>query len=77
MAESKVRKQPQKNNAIASKRAPAQVAAMSAAGSSQETSGTPHDSIRRRAYELFEVRGKAHGLDQQDWHRAEREILNR
>jgi hypothetical protein len=70
MAESKVRKQPQKNNAIVSKRAPAQVAAMSVSGPSQDT-------IRERAFQLYLARGKQHGLDQQDWHRAEREILNR
>lgn len=31
--------------------------------------------IARRAYELFEERGREHGHDQEDWLRAEQEIL--
>ncbi len=34
-----------------------------------------HELIARRAYELFEARGFAHGHDQEDWHRAKDEIL--
>ena len=37
---------------------------------SQETS-----RIRERAYELYEVGGRKPGHDQQDWLRAEQEIL--
>jgi hypothetical protein len=33
------------------------------------------DQIRRRAYELFEERGRLEGFDQEDWVRAETEIL--
>ncbi len=33
------------------------------------------DAIGRRAYELFEARGFAHGHDHEDWIRAESEIL--
>ena len=33
------------------------------------------DQIRRRAYELFEERGRLEGFDQEDWVRAEAEIL--
>jgi DUF2934 family protein len=37
----------------------------------------PSDSkIRERAYELYEHRGCEPGQDEQDWFRAEREILN-
>jgi HSP20 family protein len=35
------------------------------------------DLIARRAYELFEARGGTHGHDQEDWLRAESEILLR
>ena len=34
------------------------------------------DMIRERAYELYEKRGREPGRDEQDWLRAEREILN-
>jgi hypothetical protein len=32
--------------------------------------------IRARAYELYESRGREPGQDEQDWFRAEQEILN-
>jgi len=32
-----------------------------------------HDAIARRAYELYEARGCAHGCDLDDWLQAERE----
>ena len=35
------------------------------------------DIIRERAYELYESRGRESGQDEQDWLRAEREILKR
>ncbi len=31
--------------------------------------------IRLRAYQLFEERGRAHGHHQEDWLRAEQEVL--
>jgi hypothetical protein len=34
----------------------------------------PHEEIARRAYELFEQRGQAHGHDVEDWLRAEDEL---
>jgi len=37
---------------------------------SQETA-----RIRERAYELYEIGGREHGHDEQDWLRAEQEIL--
>ena len=35
------------------------------------------EEIRRRAYELFELRAGAPGSDQEDWLRAESEVLGR
>ena len=35
------------------------------------------EEIRRRAYELFEVRGGQEGCELEDWLRAEEEILAR
>ena len=35
------------------------------------------DRIRERAYELYESRGREPGQDEQDWLRAEQEILKR
>ena len=34
------------------------------------------DQIRRRAYELFEERGRTPGFENEDWLRAEHEIRN-
>jgi hypothetical protein len=36
-----------------------------------------HDRIRDRAYELYESRGRESGQEEQDWFRAEQEILKR
>jgi hypothetical protein len=33
------------------------------------------DDIARRAYDLYQQRGGAHGNDLEDWLRAERELL--
>ena len=33
------------------------------------------EQVRRRAYELFETRGREHGHDREDWLQAEAEIL--
>ncbi len=35
------------------------------------------DEIRRRAYALYEERGRQHGFEQEDWARAEAEIRNK
>ncbi|MGZ4812630.1 MAG: DUF2934 domain-containing protein [Terriglobales bacterium] len=35
------------------------------------------EEIRRRAYELYEERGRENGHDFDDWLRAEEEITNR
>ena len=34
-----------------------------------------HIQVRERAFEIFEKRGSRHGHDQQDWFRAERQVL--
>jgi hypothetical protein len=39
--------------------------------------GTLEEQIRRRAYELYEARGRADGFDQEDWSRARAEVLSR
>ena len=35
------------------------------------------DVVRRRAYELYEARGRQDGFHEEDWHRAERELRAR
>jgi hypothetical protein len=37
----------------------------------------PDERIRRRAFELFELRGRQDGHDFEDWLQAESEILGR
>jgi hypothetical protein len=69
MINPKTQKQPQVNNAVASKGTPAQVVMMP---------NTPsQDTIRAKAYELYESRGREPGQDEQDWFRAEQEIVER
>jgi hypothetical protein len=38
--------------------------------------GVLHERIALRAYQLYEARGSADGLDVQDWLEAEREIIS-
>jgi hypothetical protein len=68
----KTQKQPKPNNVVAPKSspAPAKVAMMPDAGPSQ-------DIIKERAYELYEARGREPGQDEQDWLRAEQDLLKR
>lgn len=40
-------------------------------------SGNLEEQIRRRAYELYELRGREDGFAEEDWARAEREVLGR
>ena len=35
------------------------------------------EEIRRRAYELYELRGREDGFAEEDWARAESEVLSR
>jgi hypothetical protein len=46
-------------------------------GNSRRSSAELQSEIRLRAYELFARRGYAHGMDEQDWLEAEREVLSR
>jgi hypothetical protein len=68
MIDTQVQKQPQGKTVVGPNTS--KVAAMPA-------TITAHNRIRERAYELFESRGRAFGHEQQDWLRAEREILQR
>ncbi len=42
---------------------------------SAETASDPQEQIRRRAYELYEQRGRADGNELRDWVEAELEVL--
>jgi DUF2934 family protein len=70
MIVSKMHKQAKPNVALASQASPSTPAMMPAAVPSQETA-----RIRERAYELYEVCGRKPGHAEQDWLRAEQEIL--
>jgi hypothetical protein len=75
MIDSKVQKQPQPKivadpKSSGPKSSSGKVATMSDTVPSQ-------DRIRVRAYELYQSRGREPGQDEQDWLRAEREILKR
>ena len=60
----------QRNGAVAPKSSPGNVATM-------PDTVPPHDRIRERAHELYESRGREPGQHEQDWFRAEQEILKR
>ena len=66
----KASKQPQSKTVVGPKSSPGKVAMMPDVVLSQ-------DRIRGRAYELYESRGREPGQDEQDWLRAERELLKR
>jgi hypothetical protein len=70
MIDPKVNKQPQPKSAVGPKSSPGRVAMMPNPGPSP-------DMIRVRAYQLYENRGREPGQDEQDWLRAEQEILKR
>jgi DUF2934 family protein len=68
MISPKTQKPPQPNDAVTSKGSPSRVVMMP---------NTPlQDMIRDRAYQLYESRGREPGQDEQDWLRAEQDILN-
>ena len=67
MISPKTQKQPQSNDAVASKGSAAKVVMMANAPSQH--------TIRERAYELYESRGCEPGKAEQDWLRAEQDIL--
>jgi hypothetical protein len=41
---------------------------------STDVPGPSHEEIARRAYQLWEERGKPLGSDEENWHRAEHEL---
>jgi hypothetical protein len=45
--------------------------------SAATTSINLEEEIRWRAYELYELRGREDGYAEEDWARAEREVLSR
>jgi len=69
MIDPKASKQPKPNTFYDLKTIPSKMATMLDTARSQEL-------IRARAYELYESRGREPGQDEQDWFRAEQEILN-
>jgi hypothetical protein len=69
MIDPKATKEPQPDIAVVPKSSSGKAAMMPDPVPSQ-------DMIRARAYELYENRGHEPGQDEQDWLRAEREILN-
>jgi len=72
MSVPKVHKQPKPNVVVVPQSPLGPAAIMPDTVPSQETA-----KIRERAYELYEGRGPKPGQDEQDWFRAEREILRR
>lgn len=64
MIVSKVQKQPKVKTSPASKSAAPEISAS-------------HDSIRERAFQIYESRGSKPGHDTQDWLRAEIQIAER
>lgn len=70
MISTKTQRPQQPKIVIGPKSSPGNVAKMPDNVSSQ-------DRIRERAYELYESRGREPGQDEQDWFRAEQEILAR
>jgi hypothetical protein len=68
MVDPKANKQPKAPVVVPSKSSPSKLAMMPDA--------VPSDSkIRERAFELYEIRGREPGQDEQDWLRAEKEVL--
>ena len=68
MTDPKTYKPPAPKNVAGPKSSPGKVAMMPNTVPSQE-------KIKERAYELYESRGREPGQDEQDWFRAEQEIL--
>jgi hypothetical protein len=70
MIDSKANKQPKSKIVVGPKSSTSNVAMKPDTLSS-------HDRTRERAYELYEKRGREPGQDEQDWLRAELEIVKR
>jgi hypothetical protein len=70
MIDRKVHQQPKPNTVVGPKSSPGKMTMM-------PNTVPSHDRIKERAYELYESRGREPGQDEQDWFRAERELLKR
>jgi DUF2934 family protein len=70
MIDRKVHQQPQAKIVVSPKNSPGKVTMVPNTVPSQ-------DRIKERAYELYESRGREPGQDEQDWLRAEQELLKR
>lgn len=70
-------KKSEKARKATKKAAPKAAAKRSSAGAAPEKRDPTDEEIRRRAYELWEERGREPGLPLQDWLRAERELRGR
>ena len=68
MFDPKALKQSKPNVAVASKNSPVELAMM-------PNTAPPQDVIRERAYQLYESRGREPGQEEQDWFRAEKELI--
>jgi hypothetical protein len=69
MINSSAGKQPKPTTVVEPKKFPERMTALPNAVPSEEM-------IRARAYDLYESRGREPGQDEQDWLRAEQEIIN-
>ena len=69
MIDSKASKQPKPTTVVDPKRFPEKMTTIPSTVISEEM-------IRARAYDLYEIRGREPGQDEQDWLRAEQEIIN-
>jgi hypothetical protein len=73
--DSKAHKQKKASDVTASKPASAKAAELGTKAAAGLEVGLPQVTVRERAYELHIRRGGEHGHDQDDWLRAEQEIL--
>jgi hypothetical protein len=73
MTDTKAKATPKRSNGNGAK---ANGAKRAPAGAKKTTVVVPaEETIRERAFYLYESRGMQHGLHDQDWRRAEQEIL--
>jgi hypothetical protein len=70
MIDRTVRQQPKPNTVVGPKSSPGKMTMM-------PNTVPSHDRIQERAYELYESRGREPGQNEQDWLRAEQELLKR
>jgi hypothetical protein len=75
--DSKAHKQKKVSDVTASKPASAKGTELGTKAVAAPEVGLPQVAVRERAYELYISRGGEHGQDQDDWFRAEQEILER